>query len=147
MADITYLQKDIFNSLKKEAKKIAGILYCPPNYLRMSMYLELSRPAGDVSRWEKVLKRLSLLNKHHPLKANDCKDAHFQRGLSEGTYTKEEEKKIYDTVKNTLIGRCCIFWRICNFHLFDICQNLKENHAKIYQTLMYFQKKLNLLQP
>ena len=110
MADITYLQKDIFNSLKKEAKKIAGILYCPPNYLRMSMYLELSRPAGDVSRWEKVLKRLSLLNKHHPLKANECKDAHFQRGLSEGTYTKEEEKKIYDTVKNTLIGEDVVFF-------------------------------------
>ena len=32
----------------------------PPNYLRMAMYLELSRPDGDVSRWEKVLKRLTL---------------------------------------------------------------------------------------
>jgi hypothetical protein len=34
--------------------------------------LELSRPEGDVSRWEKVSKRLALLNKHHPLKAEGC---------------------------------------------------------------------------
>ena len=27
-----------------------------------------SRPDGDISRWEKVLKRLSLLNKHYPMK-------------------------------------------------------------------------------
>jgi hypothetical protein len=29
----------------------------------MGMYLELSRPAGDVSRWEKVLNRLIVLYK------------------------------------------------------------------------------------
>ena len=44
-----------------------NILYAPPNLLRMSMYLELSRPAGDTSRWEKVFKRLKLLNKEYPL--------------------------------------------------------------------------------
>ena len=38
----------------------------------MLMYLELSRPAGDVSRWEKVLKRLTLLNKHYPLRGKAC---------------------------------------------------------------------------
>jgi hypothetical protein len=51
---------------------VDGILYAPPNLLRMGMYLELSRPEGDVSRWEKVSKRLALLNKHHPLKAEGC---------------------------------------------------------------------------
>jgi hypothetical protein len=33
------------------------------------MFLELSRPAGDTSRWEKVFKRLNLLNEYYPLKA------------------------------------------------------------------------------
>ena len=51
---------------KKDSIQVAGILYAPPNYLRMGMYLELSRPAGDTSRWEKVLKRLTLLNKNYP---------------------------------------------------------------------------------
>ena len=41
--------------------KINGIQYAPPNFLRMNMFIELSRPAGDVSRWEKVLKRMILL--------------------------------------------------------------------------------------
>jgi (2Fe-2S) ferredoxin len=35
------------------------------------MYLELSRPEGDVSRWEKVYTRLTLLNKHYPLVCTD----------------------------------------------------------------------------
>jgi hypothetical protein len=38
------------------------------------MYLELSRPAGNVSRWEKVYERLLLLNETFPLKAGRCVD-------------------------------------------------------------------------
>ena len=65
VADITYLEKPLFKRVQKEAIRVYGILYCPPNFLRMNMYLELSRPAGDISRWEKVLKRLILLNKNY----------------------------------------------------------------------------------
>ena len=54
-------------------------MYAPPNFLRMSMYLELSRPEGDVSRWEKVLKRLILLNKHYPLRGRSCDIDSVQR--------------------------------------------------------------------
>ena len=78
MADITYIHKDIYNALKNDCVKVNGILYAPPNFLRMSMYLELSRPAGDVGRWEKVLKRLTLLNKNYPLKGTHCSDMDFQ---------------------------------------------------------------------
>ena len=67
VADITYLDKEIFKNIYRDSISVAGIHYAPPNYLRMAMYLELSRPAGDVSRWEKVLKRLVLLNKNYPL--------------------------------------------------------------------------------
>jgi len=72
IADITYLHPEIFAKISKESLKVDGIQYAPPNYLRMAAYLELSRPLGDVSRWEKVYKRLSLLNKHYPLKTNSC---------------------------------------------------------------------------
>ena len=68
VADITYLSEPLYDAIKKDAIKVKGILYAPPNFLRMSMYLELSRPRGDVSRWEKVLKRLLLLNRNYPLK-------------------------------------------------------------------------------
>lgn len=70
VADITYIPEELFNALYKEAIVIKGIRYSHPNYLRMAAYLELSRPEGDVSRWEKVFKRIQLLNKNYPLKMN-----------------------------------------------------------------------------
>ena len=54
VADITQMEKSIFSALQKESVRVAGIMYAPPNFLRMSMYLELSRPDGDTSRWEMV---------------------------------------------------------------------------------------------
>jgi hypothetical protein len=67
VADITHLDTPIFNRLWEEGIVREEIHYVTPNFLRMSMYLELSRPRGDVSRWVKVYKRLELLNKHYPM--------------------------------------------------------------------------------
>ena len=67
VADITHLDTDIFDRLWKEDIVRDGIHYVSPNFLRMSMYLELSRPRGDVSRWKKVYERLQLLNKRYPM--------------------------------------------------------------------------------
>ena len=98
MADVTMMHKSLFQNLLKESVRIAGIYYAPPNYLRMGMYLELSRPAGDISRWEKVLKRLNLLNEYHPMKVNyDCHEIDFQRKMDDNP---EESEKIYYTISN-----------------------------------------------
>lgn len=67
VADITYLEPPIFKALWNENIIVDRIHYVTPNFLRMSMYLELSRPRGDVSRWSKVYKRLMLLNKTYPV--------------------------------------------------------------------------------
>ncbi len=67
VADVSHLDKEIFLKLWKESITKEGIHYVPPNFLRMSVYLELSRPKGDVSRWKKVYTRLQLLNKHYPM--------------------------------------------------------------------------------
>jgi hypothetical protein len=106
VADITHIPKEIFNALKEDAISVGGILYAPPNFLRMSMYLELSRPAGDISRWEKVLKRLTLLNKNYPITDIDCNNVDFQREME----NRENEDKIYETVKNTLINQGVVFF-------------------------------------
>jgi hypothetical protein len=106
VADITMLPKELFNAIKKEAIRISGILYAPPNLLRMGMYLELSRPAGDVSRWEKVMKRLTLLNKHYPLSANQCSHVDFQRKMAENKKADE----IYDIVQKTLVDQGVVFF-------------------------------------
>jgi len=106
VADITFLPKQIYNALKKDAIRVGGILYTPPNYLRMSMYLELSRPAGDTSRWEKVMKRLALLNKHYPITNINCNEIEFQRDME----NKTQENDIYDNVRNTLVNQGVVFF-------------------------------------
>tara|TARA_X000000368_G_scaffold281224_2_gene223159 strand:- start:1944 stop:3305 length:1362 start_codon:yes stop_codon:yes gene_type:complete len=107
LADITFLDKSLFNNLMKKSIKINGISYCPPDYLRMSMYLELSRPMGDVSRWEKVLKRLILLNKNYPLKGNNCKNIDFLRNYED---SKEIADDIYKVVRKSIINQGLIFF-------------------------------------
>jgi hypothetical protein len=67
VADITFIIPKIFNHLWSEKITRNGLHYVPPDFLRMSMYLELSRPEGDVSRWEKVYTRLTLLNRRYPI--------------------------------------------------------------------------------
>jgi hypothetical protein len=103
IADITQIDSKLFSSLKKNAVSKEGILYSPPNFLRMAMYLELSRPSGDISRWEKVLKRLNLLNKNYPLKATNCDPESFAKSLSARSYNKQyfhEKEKIQDVIKS-----------------------------------------------
>ena len=54
------MEKKLFSSVAKEAIKINGILYAPPNLLRLNVYKELSRPEGEVARWENRFHSLSL---------------------------------------------------------------------------------------
>ncbi len=67
IVDITQIDYELYRNLLNNSIYNKGIYYAPYNYLRMSMYLELSRPLGDITRWEKVYKRLQLLNQSHPL--------------------------------------------------------------------------------
>jgi hypothetical protein len=108
IADITQLHKTLYDKLVKEAVTIAGIKYAPPNYLRMSMFLELSRPQGDVSRWEKVLKRINLLNNYYPLKGTNCDTIDFQRGLDVKDNQSSEES-IYYLVRDSFVDQGVVF--------------------------------------
>ena len=108
VADITYLDDEIYKAIQKEVIVRAGIRYAPPNYLRMSMYLELSRPQGDVSRWEKVFKRLTLLNKHYPLKPDsECNTIDFLREMDEKSPNNEH---LYFLTRDALIEQGVIFF-------------------------------------
>jgi len=66
IADITYLSPDIYDVFKKRAVVRERVHYTDPEILRMMMYLELSRPKGQVERWEKVYERLQLINQEFP---------------------------------------------------------------------------------
>ena len=100
IADITFLHEDIFDALLEDSISVAGIKYCPANFLRMNMYLELSRPMGDVSRWEKVFKRLVLLNKHYPVNPSlNCNMVEFQKKLEEKTLRSIEASSAKASLK------------------------------------------------
>ena len=79
------MEPALFKAISRDAVIKKGIRYAPPDFLRMAMYLELSRPDGDVSRWEKVQKRLTLLNTHYPLKGYDCDKIEYKRGFDNAT--------------------------------------------------------------
>lgn len=106
IADITQLDSKLFSSLKKNAIIKDGIRYSPPNFLRMAMYLELSRPGGDITRWEKVLKRLNLLNKNYPLKAEKCDPETYRHSLSARSKTKQYyyQKEIIQNVIKDIVS-------------------------------------------
>jgi hypothetical protein len=67
VADVSTLSKPIFTKLWNDSVIKDGVRYVPPNFLRMSVYLELSRPMGNVERWIKVYKRIRLLNEEYPV--------------------------------------------------------------------------------
>lgn len=107
VADITQMDPVLYRRVKKQAIMVDGIVYTPPNYLRMSMFLELSRPAGNVGRWEKVLKRLILLNKNYPLKGYKCDSQDFQRSFETDNMKMDD---IYTITKNSFIDQGVVFF-------------------------------------
>ena len=118
MADITEIHPSIFRMIAKDAITVRGIQYAPANLLRLNMFAELSRPSGDVSRWEKVLKRLILLNEYYPLQTTtgkdgkseariDCQTVDFQRAMESNVDLSE---KIYFTVRDALIDEEVVFF-------------------------------------
>ena len=68
VADISRIDERLYDLLHKEAYESQGISYMGADTLRMLMYLELSRPNGEVSRWTKVYERLMLLNTFDPVR-------------------------------------------------------------------------------
>lgn len=106
VADITFIEPELFKSLMRETIEKNGILYAPVNFLRMSMYLELSRPDGDVSRWEKVYTRLMRFNKNYPLKGENCLKNAKDHSLS----PNKKEIEIFDLIRDEAISEKLIFF-------------------------------------
>ena len=73
VADITAIDSRLYKLLSEREYRENGISYLDANSLRMLMYLELSRPRGEVARWEKVYERLLLLNEFVPVSPRGCK--------------------------------------------------------------------------
>ena len=68
IADITQIPKYLFYRMRQDAEIVDNIYYVSANILRMGIYIEISRPKGDISRWNKLYSRLHLLNTYKPIK-------------------------------------------------------------------------------
>jgi len=73
VADITQASPEFYSNILKRSYLHKGIHYIDANFLRMSMYLELSRPMGEVERWSKVYSRLLLFNQYVPFLVRGCR--------------------------------------------------------------------------
>ena len=82
IADMTLIDSKLYRILSKREYKTDGISYLDANSLRMLMYLELSRPRGEVGRWPKVYERLLLFNEFVPVKQCKISRKAFRGGLS-----------------------------------------------------------------
>ena len=97
-ADITYMPPSIYADIQKSSRMLDGIRCASPDFLRMNIYLELSRPFGDQKRWEKIYGRLLLLNKEHPIQV---------RGRC--TRSKRFQQKLFLLIKSIGIKRKAVF--------------------------------------
>lgn len=83
VADMTTIDPKLYRILSKREYRVDGISYLDANTLRMLMYLELSRPRGEVSRWPKVFERLSLFNEFVPVRQCRISREAFRGGLTQ----------------------------------------------------------------
>ena len=99
VADCTQIPGWLYKVLVKRSLVAQGIHYTDANFLRMNMYLELSRPRGEVERWSKVYKRLLLLNKFSPPKA-----CHLRQSKESGL-----KKAVYDVCLDYVLGSDVVY--------------------------------------
>jgi hypothetical protein len=123
IADITNMERTLFKTLQSRAFVKGDIHYAPTDFLRMAMYLELSRPEGDVSRWEKVLKRLTLLNKAYPLKLRKCKSMELQRPFGSVSAIKSKSNTSKKTVRES---------RAVQNEVYDITERVLMNSDVVF---------------
>jgi hypothetical protein len=106
VADITDVPKDLFQVIQKDSIVIDGIHYVSANFLRMGIYKELSNPEGDSSRFEKIYKRLLLINKYYPITELNCNNVEYRRKMADET----NKELIYQILLNTFSTYGCVFF-------------------------------------
>lgn len=101
IADISQMIPEFYDSIYRKSSIINGIRYADPLFLRMLMYLELSRPRGQVERWAKVYDRLKLLDRASPM--IQCKNKYPK--ITES----DESKKARPTIVRYMIQNNRLF--------------------------------------
>ena len=70
VADVTQVPHSVYKKLVEMALVRDSVHYMSPLLLKLGIFIELSRPNGDVSRWQKSYDRLQLLEDEYPTHAH-----------------------------------------------------------------------------
>jgi hypothetical protein len=105
VADITQVPPELFRTIELDSIVIDGIHYVSANFLRMGVYKELSNPDGDTSRFEKIYKRMLLLNKYYPITDLNCNKVEYQRTMTD----EKHKEEIYKTLLTVFLNPYAIF--------------------------------------
>ena len=131
--DVTYMNTLLLDTLLRESITKDGLHYSPVNLLRFSMYGELSRPQSEPDRWEKVYKRLVILNKAYPFHYDKCKTS---RKTKKNKRTNELNKANFLVIRDALIENNVIFIGGYVNTLFGTY--LKKDIHKSFDTITHF---------
>ena len=102
VADVTDIPETLYKKMyKNHLVTDIGAKCVPLNFLKMSMYLELSRPDGDISRWPKTFQRLTLLDRTFKAEYKLPKEINLYNNNIENV----EIKSILNTVREYIIFR------------------------------------------
>ena len=131
VADITQIPKSLFLRMKKKAvyAKDLKLYTVPLDYLRMAIYIELSRPAGDISRWSKIYERLQLFNKYHPV-TKPRQNIYIKYNLNESL------NQILNVVKDFIIFKKLVIFGTYGFSQFVPQKNIE--FSKLDKKMSFF---------
>jgi hypothetical protein len=143
VADITEIDSKLYSLLSERESRFNGISYLDINTLKMLMYLELSRPRGEVTRWEKVYSRLMLLNYYSSSKP--CKEKIKKSTLSENEvelimkYIKDEKRifsgaDLVGVYKTSLHGKRRANWIMHTHKPIYFYSNELEKDSSFFKT-------------
>jgi hypothetical protein len=138
VADITAIDPILYRILSKREYRLDGISYMDVNTLRMMMYLELSRPRGEVERWPKVYERLLLLNTYSSKRSSKF----CRRSLSSTSSNLSKEK--IQSILDYCIKKQRIF---AGLDLVNVYQQSLRKKSKNIEWLVHTRKPILFYSP
>lgn len=125
IADITYFPPEYFAILQNNSPKIDNLRYTDPQFLKIDLYLSITRPHTNVFRWEKSYKRLYYLEKYYPLISRDSE--RISSRDSERISSKKFER-IISEIKKPII----IYIGISAYNKYMEKNKIPEEYIEIY---------------
>jgi len=118
IADISEISESVYKVFHRRAIKKEGLHYTDPDVLRMMMYLELSRPKGQLDRWEKVYERLQIINAiFNPKtefinKGKTRSSGNGDKNRTRKTRGDSQDHSIPDDIRNYIFSFCIEFQKV-----------------------------------